>query len=64
MKTAKITKIAAMGDIHMKAADKGHWRPLFDEISDAADVFLICGDLTDTGDEDEAIALIEEFRNM
>lgn len=54
-------KIAAVGDIHVRESDKGKWAPLFREISKAADVFVICGDLTDTGDEGEAQVLAEEL---
>lgn len=55
-------RIAATGDIHVRENDKGKWAPLFREVSQAADVFLICGDLTDTGDEGEAQVLAEELK--
>src|SRR5687768_12813990 len=54
-------RIAAVGDIHVRETDKGKWAPLFREASQAADVLLICGDLTDTGDEGEAQVLAEEL---
>ena len=56
-------RIAAIADIHVKESDKGKWAPLFKEISEKADVLLICGDLTDTGDEGEAQLLSEELRS-
>ena len=52
-------RIAAIGDIHVRESDRGKWGPLFKEISEAADVLLICVDLTDTGDEGEAQLLAE-----
>ena len=56
-------RIAAIGDIHVRESDRGKWGPLFKEISEAADVLLICGDLTDTGDEGEAQLLAEELKS-
>lgn len=57
-----IKRVAAVGDIHVKETDKGKWIEYFKEVSRKADVFLICGDLTDTGDEAEAQVLAEELR--
>jgi Icc-related predicted phosphoesterase len=57
----KITRIAAVGDIHVRESDKGKWVEYFKEVSKQADVFLICGDLTDTGDEGEAQVLSDEL---
>ena len=56
-------RVAAIADIHVKESDKGKWADLFKEISQKADVLLICGDLTDTGDEGEAQLLSEELRS-
>lgn len=59
---AKI-RVAAVADIHVKATDKGHWADYFREISKRADIFLLGGDLTYTGDEVEAQVLSEELKN-
>lgn len=59
----KKIRIAAVADIHVKETDKGKWTEYFKEVSKQADVLLICGDLTDTGDEGEAQVLSEELRN-
>ena len=56
------TRIAAVADIHVKDSDKGKWVKYFKEVSKQADVLLICGDLTDTGDEVEAQVLAEELK--
>ncbi|HRO43434.1 MAG TPA: metallophosphoesterase [Flavipsychrobacter sp.] len=55
-------RIAAVGDIHVRETDRGKWSPCFKTISNIADIFLICGDLTDTGDEGEAEVLAEELK--
>lgn len=62
MEPEKKVRIAAVGDIHVRETDKGKWVDFFKEVSKAADVLLICGDLTDTGDEAEAQVLAEELR--
>lgn len=58
----KTTRIAAVGDIHVKEQDKGKWSKFFCTIAERADVLLICGDLTDTGRPEEAAVLIEELQ--
>lgn len=57
------TRIAAIGDIHVRETDKGKWVDLFKEASRHADVLVICGDLTDTGDETEAQVLADELKS-
>lgn len=58
----KKTRIAAVGDIHVKETDSGKWVEFFKEASRKADVLLLCGDLTNTGDEVEAQVLAEELK--
>lgn len=58
----KRTRIAAIADLHTSATDKGHWVECFKEVSSKADVLLIAGDLTDTGDEAEAQVLADELK--
>lgn len=55
-------RIAAVADVHVRESDKGKWTEYFKEVSQKADVLLICGDLTDTGDEGEAQVLAEELK--
>jgi Icc-related predicted phosphoesterase len=55
-------KIASLGDLHVKEDKAPSLRELFGEISQAADVFVLCGDLTDTGKPKEAEILAEELR--
>jgi Icc-related predicted phosphoesterase len=58
----RLTRIAAVGDIHVKETDKGKWIEYFKTVSQEADVLVIAGDLTDTGDEQEAQVLAEELK--
>ena len=58
----KKTRIAAVGDVHIRENDKGRWTDYFREVSSKADVLVIAGDLTDTGDEMEAEVLVEELK--
>ncbi|NGO51953.1 metallophosphoesterase family protein [Allomesorhizobium camelthorni] len=55
-------KIAAMGDLHVKGDQNASFRELFGEISHAADVLVITGDLTDLGKPREAEILTEDLR--
>lgn len=57
------TKIAAVGDIHVREADQGKWENFFREVSQQADVLLLCGDLTDTGRTSEAEVLAKELKS-
>ncbi|QCR23123.1 metallophosphoesterase [Pontibacter sp. SGAir0037] len=61
-KTKQKTRIAAVGDIHVRETDKGNWIEFFEEVSDNADVLLLCGDLTDTGRVAEAEILAKELK--
>ncbi|UZJ64648.1 metallophosphoesterase [Sphingobacterium sp. KU25419] len=53
-----------MADIHIRISDKGKLRDIFEELNETADVLAICGDLTDTGDEEEAVVLGEELKAL
>ncbi|WP_242917642.1 metallophosphoesterase family protein [Pontibacter liquoris] len=56
------TRIAAVGDIHVRETDEGKWEQYFKAVSEKADVLLLCGDLTDTGRVAEAEVLAKELR--
>ena len=60
--SARKTRIAAVGDVHVREGDRGKWTELFKEVSANADVLVIAGDLTDTGDEMEAQVLADELK--
>ena len=55
-------RIAATADIHYGKQSKGKMQDLFAEVSRAADVLLICGDLTDYGLREEAELLGADIR--
>lgn len=59
---AKSLRIAATADLHYSRTSKAHLQPLFAEASSAADVLLLCGDLTDYGHVEEAQVLAEDIR--
>lgn len=57
-----IIRIAALGDLHhSRTTPQGSLQPLFSQISDSADILVLCGDLTDYGLPDEARALVREL---
>ena len=55
-------RVAAIGDLHVMEDSVAPYRELFTEISGAADVLLLCGDLTNFGKTSEAEILAEDIR--
>ena len=60
-KSASTVRFAAVGDIHVTKESAGTLRSFFTTASDAADVLLLCGDLTDYGTAEEAQVLVDEL---
>jgi Icc-related predicted phosphoesterase len=56
-------RVAAIGDLHVMEDSVAPYRELFAEISDAADVLVLCGDLTNFGRTSEAEILAEDIRS-
>ncbi len=56
-----VVRVAALGDLHCTRTSQGAFQPLFARISEAAEVLLIAGDLTDYGHPDEARVLAKEI---
>jgi Icc-related predicted phosphoesterase len=55
-------RIAAIGDLHhSRTAAPGGLQALFAQMNEAADVLVLCGDLTDYGLAEEARALVREM---
>ncbi len=54
-------RIAAMSDVHVTKTSQGALAPVLAQIADRADVLLLCGDLTDYGNADEARVLLKEL---
>ena len=55
-------RVAAIGDLHVTEDSVAPYRELFVEISAAADVLLLCGDLTNFGKPAEAEILAEDLK--
>src|SRR5215467_7369979 len=56
------TRLAAVGDLHVKKTSRGQLQPLLAPVNDEADMLLLCGDLTDYGLEEEAVILAGELK--
>jgi Icc-related predicted phosphoesterase len=57
-----IVRIAAIGDLHYgRSTQPGSLQPLFAQISETADILLLCGDITDYGLAEEARAFVKEL---
>ena len=54
-------RLAAVGDLHVRKGDAGKLRHLFGQAAEAADVLLLCGDLTDYGLPEEAHLLAADL---
>jgi Icc-related predicted phosphoesterase len=54
-------RVAAVGDVHCKKTSTGAFQGLFTAMAAAADVIVLCGDLTDLGLAEEARVLAKEL---
>src|SRR5262249_50042778 len=57
-----VVRVAAVGDLHCTKTSAGELQAIFAAASRAADVLLLCGDLTDYGLPEEAEVLASELR--
>ncbi|MEA3053807.1 MAG: hypothetical protein QOG72_2710 [Sphingomonadales bacterium] len=55
--------LAAIGDLHVSETCHSRYREMFEEISGAADVLALAGDLTNFGKVSEAEILAEDLRS-
>jgi Icc-related predicted phosphoesterase len=62
MPEKKKLRIAATADLHYGKHSRGACHDMFAEISQVADVLLLCGDLTDYGLAEEAEHLVADIR--
>ena len=60
-KSASTVRFAAVGDLHVTKDSAGTLRTFFAQAGEAADVLLLCGDLTDYGTAEEAHVLADEL---
>jgi Icc-related predicted phosphoesterase len=63
-RAAKRVRLAALGDIHCGKTSQGAYHDLFRFINENADVFVLCGDLTDHGLPEEAQVLAREMNSL
>jgi len=61
LNSKQTTRLAAVGDLHVKKTSQGALQPLLAGINDQADILLLCGDLTDYGLPEEAHILAREL---
>lgn len=54
-------RVAAVGDVHFDRSSSGRLRNYLPTIERDADLLLLAGDLTQTGDLDEALVLAEDL---
>jgi Icc-related predicted phosphoesterase len=57
-------RVAAFADLHCSKASQGIYQPLFAAAAAAADILVVCGDLTDHGLPEEAHVLIKEMAGV
>ncbi|HEX8449160.1 MAG TPA: metallophosphoesterase [Allosphingosinicella sp.] len=60
--TTETLTVAAVGDLHVTETCHGRYRAMFEEISQAADVLVLAGDLTNFGKASEAEILADDLR--
>jgi len=56
-----VVRVAALADLHCTKTSQGAFQALFTRISEAADIAVIAGDLTDYGLPEEAAVLAREL---
>ncbi|HEX5165815.1 MAG TPA: metallophosphoesterase [Thermomicrobiales bacterium] len=57
----RTVRLAAISDLHYGKGSQGSLQSVFSEISDTADILVICGDLTDYGLPEEALILAKDL---
>jgi len=59
-----IVRVAALADLHCTKTSQGAFQNLFTRITEAADIAVIAGDLTDYGLPEEAAVLAKELTSL
>jgi Icc-related predicted phosphoesterase len=54
-------RVAALGDLHFGKNSQGTFQALLTQISQEAEILVVCGDFTDYGTPDEARGLVREL---
>jgi Icc-related predicted phosphoesterase len=61
LNSKQTTRLAAVGDLHVKKTSRGTLQSLLTPVNALADILLLCGDLTDYGLPEEAEILAKEL---
>ncbi len=64
MAAKEALRIAAVADLHVKKTSQGALQPLFAKVTESADILLLCGDLTDYGQPEEAKILAKDITSF
>lgn len=64
VRTTECLRVAAVGDLHMRAAVAGRFRPDLLRSAEAADILLLAGDLTDGGTRSQSDLLCAELEGL
>jgi Icc-related predicted phosphoesterase len=59
----EFVRLAALADVHYTGKSHGALQDVFSQITGTADVFLLCGDLTDAGLPSEAEVLVKDLHD-
>jgi Icc-related predicted phosphoesterase len=59
-----VIRVAAVGDIHLNASNRGRLRPHLDALPGQADLLMVAGDVTCLGTVDEAGVVAEELAGL
>lgn len=62
--TDRLLRVAAIGDLHVRETQERPYYDLFVQISEVADVLVLCGDLTNYGKAREVEILAEDLRGL
>jgi len=60
----KTVRLAAVGDLHCTKNSQGMLQPLFSHLAESADILVLCGDLVDYGQVEEAKILARELASV
>jgi Icc-related predicted phosphoesterase len=62
--TRERVRLAAVSDLHCTKTSQGAFQPLLTQAAAAADILVLCGDLTDHGLIEEAQVLVKEMAGL
>lgn len=64
MPDQQAVRLAAVGDTHIRKTSRGALKAVLTSVNEAADILLLCGDLTDYGLPEEAHVLAKELSTV